>query len=260
MTWTKKESELAKVVVEELRERGWIVYQEVDVGSGTCDIVATRGRVLWAIECKVSLGLAVLAQARGWKDSANLVSVAVLPGRMSDTRRLALDAAAGFGIGVLEVYREASYRWRFGGEGSRLQELAKPALRRRTFDFLRKRLRPEQQTYAEAGNADGKRWTPYMATCKALQHVLDREGPLTIREAVAALSGQHHYANEVSARSSLYAWADAGKIDGVVLIRRGRGPALLGLVRHQAELDAAREPEPTPEAKLEPAEQLMLGR
>jgi len=28
MAWTKKETELAKVVVDELRARGWTVYQE----------------------------------------------------------------------------------------------------------------------------------------------------------------------------------------------------------------------------------------
>src|SRR5262245_58424125 len=111
--WTKVETELAKVVVDDLRARGWKVYQEVDVRGSACDIAAVMGTVLWAIECKVSLGVGVLAQARGWLDGANLVSVAVLPGRHSDGRRLAEDMAKTLGIGVLEVHGPNTYDWMF---------------------------------------------------------------------------------------------------------------------------------------------------
>lgn len=111
MAWTKKETELAAVVVEELRGRGWTVYQEVTVGGSVCDIVATSGRVLWAIEAKLGLGLPVLAQARAWQGAATLVSVAVTSGRRSSTRALALEVAGKFGIGVLEVHGPGCYDW-----------------------------------------------------------------------------------------------------------------------------------------------------
>jgi hypothetical protein len=88
MSSTKKETELAKVVVGELRERGWTVYQEVTVGGSVCDIVAVSGRVLWAIEAKLSLGMTVLSQAKAWNGAANLVSVAVPNGRRSSFGQL----------------------------------------------------------------------------------------------------------------------------------------------------------------------------
>ena len=89
-------------------------------------------------------------------------------------------------------------------------------------ETIRAALREEQQYFAAAGNADGKRWTPYMSTCEALRAVLAR-GPMTIREAVLALQGRHHYASEVSARGSIYQWAKAGAIAGVELTPGGKG-------------------------------------
>lgn len=238
MSWTKVETELAKVVVDELRERGWKVYQEVDVGGSVCDIVAVSGRVLWAIECKTSLGLPVLAQAKGWETAANLISVAVLPGRRSDARKLARETAEMIGVGVLEVHGPDDYDWMLGSwmrskvRPGRVCEVVRPARRRLVLASLRNNLRDEQQHYAEAGNADGKRWTPYMATCQALRKTLELDGPLTIRHAVARLAGRHHYASELSARGALYKWAKAGRIPGVVLIPGGKGkPAMLGLAK-----------------------------
>lgn len=227
MAWTKLETELAAVVVGDLRARGWTVYQEVDVGGSVCDIVAVQGRVLWALECKLSLGLGVLAQARGWLDAANLVSVAVLPpSRHSEARRFALDAAKAFGIGVLKI-GEPKREWcgRHGGRAaSRVYEDVRPALRRKVDDRMRKRLHDRQQDYAPAGNADGKRYTAFAGTCDALREVLRRQGkPVTIKEALRLLAGRHHYASEASARGALYKWADEGVIKGVTLLREGPG-------------------------------------
>lgn len=233
--WTKVEEDLAKVVVDDLRERGWTVYQEVTVGSAACDIVAVSGSVIWAIECKIGLGLSVLAQARGWQPLASLVSVAVLPGRASDSRRLAMDTAAMLGVGVLEVY-EPGRHWgfpswgRMAAGGSRVREVARPRRGRVSSSRLRASLRPEQQDFAPAGTADGKRFTVFAGTCVAVRRVLELDGPLTIRDLVRRLDGQHHYASDASARGSLYKWAELGKIDGVELQLQGKGrPAKLGL-------------------------------
>jgi len=226
--WTKVEAELAKVVVDDLRARGFTVYQEVDVGSGTADIVAVLGKVLWVIECKVSLGLRVLEQAHSWIGYANLVSVAVLPGQ-GRGRQLAEILARTIGVGILEVHGPNHRDWMFRGAASRVSEVLRPARQRVVFPWLRKNLRPEQQDFAPAGNADGKRFTAFAATCAALREVL-RNGPLTVREAVKALDGRHHYASELSARGSIFKWVRAGVVDGVVLIQAGKGkPAQLGL-------------------------------
>jgi len=159
-----------------------------------------------------------------------LVSVAVANGRRSSTRDLALEVAGRFGIGVLEVHAPDRVDWMLRGMPSRLREIVRPARHRRVHGCMRAALREEQQHFAAAGNADGKRWTPYASTCEALRTVLAR-GPMTIREAVLALKGRHHYANEVSARGSIYQWAKAGAIAGVELIPGGKGQhARLGLV------------------------------
>lgn len=73
----KSETEVARPVVEWLRAEGWEVYQEVSMGYAdtTCDIVATSGSLLWAIEAKRSKTLALVDQARAWLGYANLVSV-----------------------------------------------------------------------------------------------------------------------------------------------------------------------------------------
>ena len=218
-------------MVDELRARGWTVYQEVTVAGSVCDIVAVNGNVLWAIEAKVNLGLTVLAQARAWQSTANLVSIAVPDGRRSSTRNIAIEAAGLFGLGVLEIHDPNRYDWLMRGKPSRILEIVRPLRRRHAHGMLRAALRDEQQYFAAAGNADGKRWTPFASTCDALRTVLAR-GPMTIREAVLALRGRHHYANEVSARGSIYQWAKAGAIAGVELIPGGKGQhARVGLVK-----------------------------
>jgi hypothetical protein len=60
---------------------------------------------------------------------------------------------------------------------------------------------------------------------------------MTIREAVSAMHGRHHYASEVSARGSIYKWAKAGAITGVELIPGGKG-------RHATVALIAETPEP----------------
>jgi hypothetical protein len=226
--WTKVETELAKVVVDDLRARGFTVYQEVDAGTGTADIVAQLGKVLWVVECKVSLGLGVLGQAHNWIGYSHLVSVAVLPGH-GRGRQLAEILARTIGVGILEVYGPHHHDWMFRGSASRVREVLRPRRHRVMFPWLRENLRPEQQDFAPAGNAEGKRFTAFEGTCAALREVL-RRGPLTVREAVKALEGRHHYASELSARGSIFKWARAGVIDGVELIPAGKGkPAQLGL-------------------------------
>lgn len=226
MAWTKQETEVAAVVVDDLRARGWTVYQEVTVTcAGVVDIVATKGRVLWAIEAKISLGLPVLAQARTWLDSANLVSVAVPPWPHTKVSSMAVATARAFGIGVLQTL-PPDERWDNAHGGplrSRVREVERPERRRKTYDFIRKALLDQQQTFAPAGNADGKRYTPFAATCDALRETLRLHGPMTVGEAIKALGGRHHYANEASAKGSIYKWAERDLIDGVELLREGPG-------------------------------------
>jgi hypothetical protein len=109
--WPATEADLARPLVEQLRELGWRVYQEVEwyTNGPRADIVATQGRLYWAIECKKSLSLDVLAQAFGWIGKAHVVSVAVPASRRhSSGNDFALEAARAFGIGVLHVVDPAA--------------------------------------------------------------------------------------------------------------------------------------------------------
>lgn len=222
--WPETEVQLAAELVADLQDRGWTVYQEVEIAGPVCDVVAVQGAIVWAIECKVTLGLAVLAQAKGWIGMANLVSAAVPHGR-STGRSFAEETAAAFGIGVLSI--RAPDPWAPGIR--RVSETVRPAFLRRSSGRIKRALRPEHQTSAPAGS-NGGRFTPYRATIKRLQELLRTHGPLPVRKAVALLGGQHHYASEASARGSLSKYARAGQLDGICWVEQGRPrPGLLAL-------------------------------
>lgn len=190
--------------------------------------------MIWVVETKLTLGLDVLSQAHGWLGQAHLVSVAVPWRRRTRGNEFAETVAGEFGIGVLRVCgphlgRHAHLE---RDRAERVEEWSRPRFRRSVGSWLRSSLRPEQQTYAAAGNAEGKRYTAFNATCDELRRILGNHGPLTIKQAVACLGSRHHYANEASARSSLHRWASRGVIEGVEVEHVGRGkPDLIRLSR-----------------------------
>lgn len=100
------EKDIAALVVEDFRSRGWEVYQEVAHESGRiADIVAISpldGRV-HVVECKARAGLEVHEQARFWRGRAAHSSVAVP--RPSESRRAEHFALVcrEFGIGLFYV-------------------------------------------------------------------------------------------------------------------------------------------------------------
>lgn len=62
----ESEAALAAVIVKELRNLGWAVYQEVDFGNKIADIIAVwDSKIVWIIETKLHLNLTVLSQAWG---------------------------------------------------------------------------------------------------------------------------------------------------------------------------------------------------
>ncbi len=188
--WPASEVELARPVVAWLDDLGWE------------DIVARRGPVLWVVEVKRTLGLTLLGQAHAWKRRAHRVSVAVPVGRNTTARRFALHAAESEGIGIIEA-------WKCGDV--KVSERTRPQLRRRVLGF---KLIEAQKTWAEAGNASGKRWSPFQETCKLVREVVEGSPGLTIREVVESVD--HHYASTASARGSLLQWAREGALEGVV--------------------------------------------
>lgn len=213
------ETEIARPVVAYLRDQQWDVHQEVALGA-RADIVGVHPRpsglaLLWVIEVKRSLTFEVIAQARNWLDHAHYVSVAVpATHRSSDGRRIAERCLASYGIGLIEV--DMRYV-RAGGEGS-VRVCSAPTIgRRRLIPQFVARLRgalcDETRTYAEAGNAESRFWSPFRNTCHQIVQEIQKRGPLTTRELVAAIT--HHYRSDATARSTLPHWLLAGKIPGV---------------------------------------------
>ena len=77
----------------------------------------------------------------------------------------------------------------------------------------------EQKTYAEAGNADGKRWTPFRATVFNLIRLVEKSPGCKLSDAIKEL--EHHYASYGSAKSGLYAMINTGVIKELK-IKKGR--------------------------------------
>ena len=77
------------------------------------------------------------------------------------------------------------------------------------------------KTFAEAGNSEGNRWTPFAQTCQNIRNVVAQNPGISLKELMEKIES-HHYANDSAARSAIYQWACLGKIKGIELRREGR--------------------------------------
>jgi len=213
----RREEDLAAVVVAWLRERGWEVFQEVQVYplGPVADIVARKDGLYWLIEVKVSLGFKVMAQALRWNHRAHMVSVAVpSTGEGSgDARAVAARCLKRDGIGLLEI----------SGRMGKVWVVVEPAqipdaeVFRKYLDDV---LSDGHKTYAPAGNARGRRWSPFQATCMDLRRYVEANPGCLALDAVQAI--EHHYSSDRAAASVLHKWAALGKVEGVRIGYKGR--------------------------------------
>jgi hypothetical protein len=210
------EADLAKKVVVWLEENGWDVYQEVQP-RGTeraADIVATCGQLVWIVECKMSLGLSVLAQSHLWHGWAHYVSVAVPTvrgrGGRHYSRYYAKRCLRRDGVGLIEV----------GGFDA--SEKVKPSLNRRASHAkeMRDGLEPEHKHYAAAGSADGRRWTPFRRTCQRLVDAVKAQPGIQLKDLIDSVD--HHYASDASGRACIARLTREGVIDGLRCERVGK--------------------------------------
>jgi len=220
MSLFSSESGLARVLVAWLRSEGWTVYQEVHDGSSTCDVVATRGPLTWAIETKLQFGTSVIGQAAGWLWRANLVSVAT---PVSRPHWVLQSYCKDNGIGWLQV---RALGLEFGSPSIRVELEAHLMRVREHTRSLRALLRPEQLTGVEAGGNNGGYETPFKDTCRKVAALVAAKTGLTVKEAIDQL-GRGHYGSTSSARNSIYHWASKGKIPGVVMLAKDGRPARL---------------------------------
>lgn len=141
----EKETDIAKAAVDWLTSQNWEVYQEVQFRpfGRIADIVAVNGRLVWVVECKTSLNLALLEQAYRWRGYANFISIAVPQARNGKGRGAAELFLKQFGIGKLSVHPYDTH------------QTISPKLHRIKTNVLKNCLNEHQKTYAAAGNADG---------------------------------------------------------------------------------------------------------
>ncbi len=187
------ETEIAEAVIAWLEAQHWDVYQEVQASYGAeiIDIVAVRCNIVWAIETKRSLGLSVLAQAK--RHQTHRRSVAVLDAHRSKARDFAYHVAKNYGIGILLV------------RNSYIDEVVHAPLLRayhRDAKRLREMLNPQMKVWAKAGNADGKRWTPYAQTISDVRDFVAKHPGCTLKEIMEHI-GRGHYSGEQTAKSGI---------------------------------------------------------
>lgn len=206
-----KEVDLAKTVINWLQDQKWDVYQEVQIfgGGEIADIVAKQGPLVWVIETKMSLSLAVIGQAYGWLHYANYVSVAVPTGK----RRIGFAAhiLRIHGIGLLRV-NQYETDW-----SSSVLEVEHPVLQRHVGKCLSEVLNEGHKTYAEAGNSEGKRWSPFKQTCLEIYRYVRVNEGCTLKDVLNSVN--HHYASTSTARSCIPKWAEAGKIERIKIMK-----------------------------------------
>lgn len=206
-----KEVDLARKVIEYLTDLKWDCYQEVQVFSygAVADIVAKQGQVIWIIETKTTLSLAVIGQAYEWLPWANYVSVAV----PAEKRHMGFAAQVlkTYGIGLLRV-NQYEYDWT-----SPVSETTHPAFRRTKDKHVLDALNEGHKSYAEAGNSEGRRWSPFKETCLQIHRYVQANEGCTLKDVLNSV--KHHYASTATARVCIPKWAEAGSIDGIRVVK-----------------------------------------
>ena len=195
---TTSETELAKIVVAWLETNGWEVFKEVKSAIGSCiaDIVARKEGKIWVIECKQSLGLAVMRQAHHWLPYATQVSVAVpsITAGNKD-RQFANTLLHILGIGHISI------QYNYRGQPSVCevsQSVENSGSRISVFNSV---LCEGHKTFAEAGNAKGKHWSPFQQTVLNIKEYLSTHNGSSLDTILENVTT--HYASKASAKNAL---------------------------------------------------------
>jgi hypothetical protein len=199
------ETDLAKIVIEYLRDMKWEVWQEVaPFGGGNvrADIVAKQNNRIWVIECKQSLCLSALEQAFYWKQCAHYVSIATWDIRQR--HRLFDTICSDYGLGHINVMR---------GHGHNICLPIQPKMNRvrNLSRFLEDYLVDKTQSYGEAGSNHSTYYTPFAETCRAIRGFVIENPGCTIKTMIDGI--EHHYRSDKTARSCVLSWINKGVID-----------------------------------------------
>ena len=190
------EAQLAEAVVAYLEDWQWEVYQEVSQGYGRerCDIVATKGKVQWAIECKLAFGFPVIEQAYHWKRYCHYTSIAV---PSTSFGSFGEQVCKQNGIGILTVDKSSLLR------GKQLEgvvhEKTKPSMFRQAKGLT---LVEQQKHWAKAGSQAGcGYYTPFKQTVKNMINIVTRLTEVEYTELIK--QSNHHYRSDSTAKSCM---------------------------------------------------------
>lgn len=211
------EAAMAAVLIDWLRPQGWEIYQEVP-WCGCADIVATRGPLLWVIECKLQLSLDLIEQGCAHTRHAHWVSLAVPAYGRRNGSRLMHDILGHFGLGLLEVRPAPTNDW---SRSDWISERRHPDLRRRIAPGLRASLCEEHKSYAAAGSAAAPRWTAFKSTCRDIRAYVQNHPGCALREMLEAVP-THYRSSGSTVRARLAQLIEEGIVEGVRLEHSGK--------------------------------------
>jgi len=206
-----KKTDIGTAVVKYLLDMKWDVYQEVAIKHcGRADVVATQGKKLWVIECKINRSVNILGQAYRWIGHANYVSIATCS--MYDT--FYEDILIHFGIGA---FRYQDYALK---PSHYLSQDISPNLFRKRSDLIYSSLCDDQKTFADAGNNSGNYWSPLKSTCRNVSEYVNRNPGCGLRDMIRGI--KTHYHNDSNAYSALYHWLRSDMVPGIKMIKEGK--------------------------------------
>lgn len=213
--WPQSEEVLAAEVVRYVNGCGWETFHEVNGHTGRVDIVGRKGNLIWAIECKLTLSMALTDQAYRHLGHANYVSVAVPNLRFSGGMEKYL---AFLGIGALFVGEP----WAIKEKRSynHIIERLTPRFYRRRTDLISHWLRDEYKDCAAGSVTPG--WTPFKGTChNAVDYVHNHGGRVLYKEMIKGI--EHHYSSPRAAIQSFHDHIDAGRVGNLMLEKAADG-------------------------------------
>lgn len=181
----RTEVDLAKDVIAWLIGQGFECFQEVVVGNarGPVDIVAVRGREVWAIECKLTLSWDLLAQARQHVDYATKTFIATPWVRDGFDAAITKDDICAH----LKLNRLICNTYHIG---TKLHQYTNP---NPNVDYFLHALKPEHRTTGIAGSKAGTAHTPFKSQVASAVAEFVKSNPGCTFKQIAALESVREY-------------------------------------------------------------------
>jgi hypothetical protein len=157
------------------------------------------------------LSLKVIEQAHNWRHFSNLASVAVPAGKRNTA--FAKTVLEMFGIGLITI--GSMLKWVDPGtvDVADVNEILVPKVNRCPGLTLRRCLREEHKTFAEAGNANKLRWSPFQQTCADVRKYVEQHPGVTLKQLVDSV--KTHYHSPQTARICIAKYVEMGVLKGV---------------------------------------------